>query len=104
MVKDVLIFLVLSTISLVTFEMITSPHSLNTNINSFPPLRELKDFMNVTKYDTQHYIALNKYLLTLNFVEHLNWLIVMRKERRICGGNACYITPGRRRERSMKCN
>ena len=52
MVKDVLIFLALSTISLVTFEMVTSPHSLNTNVNSFPPLRELKEFMNVTKYST----------------------------------------------------
>ena len=52
MVKDVLIFLALSTISLVTFEMVTSPHSLNTNVNSFPPLKELKEFMNVTKYST----------------------------------------------------
>lgn len=65
--------------------MIALPYSLNTNINSYSPLREFKEFMNATKYSTQHYRALNQYLLNVNFVEPLNWLTPMRKERRVYG-------------------
>lgn len=68
------VFLALSTICLVIFEMIILPHSSNTNINNYSPLGELKEFMNITKYSIQHYLALNEYLLNLNFVEYLNWL------------------------------
>lgn len=81
------VFLVLPTICLVTFEMITLPHSLDTNISSYPSLSESKEFMNVAKPSTQHYLAPNKYLPNLNYVEHLNWLTPRRKEKRLWGGN-----------------
>lgn len=93
------VFLVLPTICLVTFEMITSPHSLATNINSYPSLSESKEFMNVAKPSTQHYLAPNKYLLNLNYAEHLNWLTPRRKEKRTLGRKCLiYHLRGRRKK------